>query len=178
MAISHADHDHPNTPAARAKCRAAMAKDGTPVKTGPVHKLAAEAGLVPKMAPAWNVVPKGGKKPAALKNTKRANSVIKNTADLADVPHAFAHGIREAWARKLEVKTGDRFRDEEARIVIVAGLCEIALVWKATNVHGVSAIWVRNWNSSKQFKVNSVSEAFTVSEDRDLWDEYGNLRTA
>jgi len=51
-------------------------------------------------------------------------------------------------------------------------------VIRLANRHGVHAIWVRNWDSSRQFKVNSVAEAFMVSEDRDLWDEYGNLRTA
>ena len=168
MAISHADHDHPNTPAARAKCRKDMA--ATPGKT---FKENAEA----KKAATWHVKPKG-KVPAAAKTVKRANSLIKNVSDLADVPKALAHGIREAWARDLDVKVGDRFRDDEARVVIHAEVGEIALVWKSTNVHGVHAIWVRNWDSSKAFKVNSVAEAFIVTEDREMWDEHGNLRTA
>lgn len=163
MAISHADHDHPNTPAARAKCRKEMAKGTTPPATKPAT---------------WHVKPKG-KQPVALsKNVKRTNTLIKNVADLADVPRALAHGIREAWARDLDVRVGDRFREDEARITIQAELGEIALVWKANNVHGVNAIWVRNWDSSKAFKVNSVAEAFIVTEDREMWDEHGNLRMA
>jgi hypothetical protein len=182
MAISHAEHNHPNTPAARAACRKRMANDQSPLDSSaeralnPVRKLAEEAGLVKKPA-TWNVVPKG-KKPVALKNAKRTNSLIKDRSDLADVPHALVHGIEEAWARDLDVKVGDKFRDDEARITIQAELCEIALVWKVTNPHGVHAIFVRNWDSSKTFKVNSVAEAFTVSDDRDLWDEHGNLLTA
>jgi hypothetical protein len=170
MAISHKDHDHPNTPAARARCRQELKAEGT-VHLAPGHE------STPTKPATWHVKPKG-KQPAALKNAKRTNSLIKNRSDLADVPHALVHGIEEAWARDLDVKVGDRFRDDEARITIQAELCEIALVWKVANPHGVSAIWVRNWDSSKQFKVNSVAEAFSVSETRDLWDEYGNLLTA
>jgi hypothetical protein len=174
MAISHKDHDHPNTPAARAACRKATAKlpDANPKVTAAVENHQAN-----KKAAAWHVKAKG-KQPAALKNNKRTNSLIKNRSDLGDVPHGLVHGIEEAWARDLDVRVGDKFRDDEARVVIQADLCEIALVWKVTNPHGVSAIWVRNWDSSKQFKVTSVAEAFSVSETRDLWDEYGNLRTA
>jgi len=180
MAISHADHDHPNTPAARAKCRARLANGQSPLDKSAERALAEAAGVVKaseKKPATWNVVPKG-KVPAAAKNTKRTNTLIKNRSDLADVPHALVHGIEEAWARDLDVRVGDRFRDDEARITIQADLAEIALVWKVANPHGVSAIWVRNWDSSKAFKVNSVAEAFTVAETRELWDEYGNLRTA
>jgi len=181
MAISHADHGHPNTPAARAACRKRITAGQSPLDKSAERALAEAAGVVKAATtkPAtWNVVPKGGKKPVALKNVKRTNSLIKNRSDLADVPHALVHGIEEAWTRDLDVRVGDRFRDDEARITIQAELCEIALVWKVANRHGVHAIWVRNWDSSRQFKVNSVAEAFMVSEDRDLWDEYGNLRTA
>lgn len=183
MAISHADHDHENTPAARAKCRARLASGKSPLDgpteraLNPVRKLAEDAGLV-KKTPAWNVKPKG-KVPAALsKNVKRANTLIKTVADMADVPRALVHGIREAWARDLDVRVGDRFREDEARVIIQAELGEIALVWKVTNVHGVHAIFVRNNDSSRTFKVNSIAEAFAVMEDRDMWDEFGNLRTA
>lgn len=134
-------------------------------------------GIKVKKPATWNVVPKG-KKPVAVKNVKKTNSLIKNRSDLADVPHALVHGIEEAWARDLDVKVGDRFRDDEARITIQGEVCEIALVWKVANPHGVNAIFVRNWDSSKTFKVNSVAEAFIVAEDRDLWDQHGNLRTA
>jgi len=179
MAISHKDHDHPNTPAARAACRKQMSIGDTPLTGNPIPSTVAgviNQALAPKST-TWHVKPKG-KQPAALKNKKRTNSLIKDISDLADVPQALAHGIREAWARDFDVRVGDKFRDDEARVVIQADLCEIALVWKSTNVHGVHAIWVRNWDSSKAFKVNSVAEAFMVAETRELWDEYGNLRTA
>lgn len=183
MAISHADHDHPNTPAARAACRKRLANGQSPrdeaterALNHPVRKLAEEAGLTNKPG-VWHVKPKG-KVPTAAKNVKRENTRIKNRSDLADVPHALVHGIEEAWARDLDVLVGDKFRDDEARIVIKGEVCQISLVWKVGNPHGVWAIWVRNWDSSKGYKVSSVAEAFTVSEDRDLWDDYGNLRTA
>lgn len=175
MAISHKDHDHPNTPAARAKCRARLSAGQSPLDKSAERALAEAADVVKPAT--WHVKPKG-KQPTALKNNKRTNSLVKNRSDLADVPHGLVHGIEEAWARDLDVRVGDRFRDDEARITIQADLAEIALVWKVTNPHGVSAIWVRNWDSSKQFKVTSIAEAFAVAETRDLWDEYGNLRTA
>ena len=184
MAISHKDHNHPNTPAARAACRKLYAANDA-VNTLP-HVAAVNEAVKQAAKPAtWHVKPKG-KQPTALKinnpgpgkSIKRLNSLIKDVADLADVPHALVHGIKEAWARDLDVRVGDKFRDDEARITIQAEVCEIALVWKVNNPHGISAIWVRNWDSSKQFKVTSVAEAFIVSENRDLWDEFGNLRTA
>lgn len=170
MAISHADHDHPNTPAARAACRKRLANSQSPLDAPTERALNTPPTT-------WHVKPKS-KQPAALKNAKRENTRIKDRSDLADVPHALVHGIEEAWARDLDVLVGDKFRDDEARIVIKGELCQISLVWKVGNPHGVWAIWVRNWDSSKGFKVSSVAEAFTISEDRDLWDEYGNLRTA
>lgn len=180
MAISHKDHDHPNTPAARAACRKQMAKGDVPLTGNPVPQTIAEnlTGAIKGKPATWHVTPRKSKVPAALKNNKKPNARIKDRTDLADVPHGLVHGIEEAWARDLDVRVGDRFRDDEARVVINAMMCEIALVWKVTNPHGVSAIWVRNNNSSKAFKVSSIAEAFTVSESPDLWDEYGNLRTA
>lgn len=257
MAISHADHNHPNTPAARAACRKRIGNGQSPldasaeralgtVKVSAERALAESAGLVkpvrvaesPAMVqylrhwalgepvtktPSTGVVrsafrkgyvvdnPNGsgepmvtdlgksvaglvkpakvtvvprkrgdggvvkGMKAAAPKNTKRANSLIKNESDMADVPHALAHGIREAWARDLDVRVGDRFRDDEARIVIQNEVGEIALVWKVTNPHGVHAIFVRNFDSSRTFKVNSVRQAFEVTETWDAWDVHGNL---
>jgi hypothetical protein len=181
MAISHKDHDHPNTPAARAACRKQMAKGDVPLTGNPIPQTIAEnltGAIKGQKAVTWHVQPRKSKVPAALKNDKRPNSRIKNRADLADVPHALVHGIEEAWARGLDVRVGDRFRNDEARVVINAMMCEISLVWKVNNPHGVSAIWVRHNNSSKAFKVSSVAEAFTVSEDADLWDQFGNLLTA
>lgn len=192
MAISHADHNHPNTPAARAACRKRIGNGQSPldasaeralgtVKVSAERALAESAGLV--KAPQMTVVPRKrgdggvvkGMKAAAPKNTKRANSLIKNESDMGDVPHALAHGIREAWARDLDVRVGDRFRDDEARIVIQNEVGEIALVWKVTNPHGVHAIFVRNFDSSRTFKVNSVRQAFEVTETWDAWDVHGNL---
>lgn len=177
MAISHADHNHPNTPAARAKCRKAMASIDyvTGATPDPVVGVAVpgQMTVVPRKRGDGGVVK--GMKAAAPKNTKRANSLIKNESDMGDVPHALAHGIREAWVRDLDVRVGDRFRDDEARIVIQNEVGEIALVWKVTNPHGVHAIFVRNFDSSRTFKVNSVRQAFEVTETWDAWDVHGNL---
>lgn len=189
MAISHADHNHPNTPAARAACRKLRSVMEAGTAFAPAFTQPAKVTVVPRTRGDGGVV-KGMKESRAFrngqarmqkvdpKNVKRTNTLIKNDSDMADVPRALAHGIREAWARDLDVRVGDRFRHDEARVVIQAELGEIALVWKDSNMHGVNAIFVRNYDSSKTFKVSSIAEAFTVTEDRDLWDEFGNLRTA
>lgn len=187
MAISHADHSHPNTPAARARCRKelGLSTKTVTVNLTPERKLAEQAGIVKPAQMA--VVPRKrgdggvvkGTKAAAPKNVKRKNALIRHIHDLADMPKILAYGVKLAWAADLEVRVGDRFREDEARVVINADKGEIALVWKDKNLHGLTAIWVRNWDSSVQYKVDSVQYALEIcAHDSDAWDEYGNLRNA
>lgn len=182
MAISHADHNHPNTPAARAKCRKEMASgnftmgqvaaDEIPIRhsTDEIHRMdVARLTVVPRRRGDGGVV-KG------LKNAKRTNTLIKAEHDLADVPRMLAYGIRMAWALDLDVKVGERFNDEEKRVVIQADRAEIALVWRDKRPDGIWAVFIRNWDSSKTFKVDSVQQAFEfAAHDAECWDEYGNL---
>ena len=177
MAISHKDHNHPNTPAARAKCRKAMEKTGAPVKVSAERVLAEGAGLV-KPAKMTVVPRRRGDRGVVqgLKDAKRPNTLIKDISDLADVPHILAYGIRMAWALDLDVKVGTPFNDAEKRVVVQADKAEIAFVWRVANPNGMHAVFVRNWDSSKTFKVASVQQAFEVSaHDADCWDAYGNL---
>lgn len=185
MAISHADHDHPNTPAARAKCRAAMAKDGAPLKVSGERALAESAGLVKPTK--MTVVPRtrgdGGvvkglkatKPHAAFGNVKKPGTVLRGIGDLPDVPRMLAYGARMAWGLDWEVRVGEQFNDNEARIVIKAPACEIAMVWKPSLPEGVWGIFVRNWNSSRTFRVDSVQYAFEVAATGEAWDKHGNL---
>lgn len=170
MAISHADHDHPNTPAARAACRKAMTRGTTHQTTENVagDRKPAKLTVVPRKRGDGGVV-------QGLKNAKRPNSLIKADYDLADVPRMLAYGVRMAWALDLEVKVGDRFNDEEKRLVIQHEEAEIALVWRDKRPDGIWAVFVRNWDSSKTFKVESVQHAFEVAADREAWDENRNL---
>lgn len=168
MAISHADHDHPNTPAARAKCRRANDVGGTTHLSYENPAKSATLTVVPRKRGDGGVV-------QGLKNAKRPNTLIKADYDLADVPRILAYGVRTAWALDLDVKVGDRFNDEEKRLTIQHELAEIALVWRDKRPDGIWAVFVRNWDSSKTFKVESIQHAFEVAADRVAWDENGNL---
>ncbi|MET0416572.1 MAG: hypothetical protein ABW022_11195 [Actinoplanes sp.] len=185
MAISHADHDHPNTPAARAACRKAMASTGAPV--GAVRKLAEQAGIVkpakltvvPRRKGDGGVVKglKATAPEAANKALKRTNTLIKAEHDLADVPRMLAYGVRMAWALDLDVRVGDPFNDAERRIVVQADKGEIAFVWREANPDGLHKIFVRNWDSSITHEIASVQLAFEITaHDSEAWDERGNLR--
>ena len=176
MAISHKDHDHPNTPAARAKCRKAMEKSGTPIKISAERALAEAAGVVKSTK--MTVVPRrrgDGGVVRGMKNVKRTNTLIKAEYDLADVPAMLAYGVRMAWDADLDVKVGERFNDEEKRLVIQHEVAEIALVWRDKRPDGIWAIFVRNYDSSRTFKVESVQQAFEVAATWDAWDGRGNL---
>jgi hypothetical protein len=131
MAISHKDHDHPNTPAARAQCRKAMAASGTPMKKSAERELAEAAGIV-KPATVWaGIKPMGRnatKAKPSTKNVKKPGTRLRTIGDLPDVPRMLAYGCRLAWAQDWEVKVGEQFNDLEARIVIAAPAGEIALV--------------------------------------------------
>jgi hypothetical protein len=179
MAISHADHDHPNTPAARAKCRREL--DNTHLSyENPMRKLAEQAGVVKPAK--MTVVPRkrgdGGvvKGMKAGRTLKRENTRIKAEGDLADMPRMLAYGVRLAWAADLDVVVGDRFNEAERRVVIKADKGEISLVWRESNPEGISKIWVRNYDSSRQFVVDGVQHALEVcAYDSEAWDEFGNL---
>lgn len=175
MAISHKDHDHPNTPAARAKCRKASGLNvkGTNVT---VDRLTGDKTVV--KSGQMTVVPRrrgDGGVVQGLKNSKRPNTHLRADHDLADVPRMLAYGCRLAWAADLDVLVGDRFDDEEARIVIKADKGEISLVWRDKRPDGIWKIWVRNYDSSKQYTVESVQEALEIMAfDSKAWDEFGN----
>jgi hypothetical protein len=175
MAISHKDHNHPNTPAARAACRKAL-NEGNEVATtsGTFVGKPATMTVVPRKRGDGGVVK--GMKAAAPKNVKRTNTHIKAEHDLADMPRILAYGVRLAWAADLDVTVGERFNEAEKRILIHADRAEIALVWRESNPNGVNAIFVRNWDSSVTFKVDSIQHALEVSaHDSEAWDDNGNL---
>lgn len=182
MAISHADHNHPNTPAARAACRKRMAAGQSPRDESAERALAgivkpAQLTVVPRTRGDGGVV-KGLKATAPKTSTKalkRTNTHIRADHDLADVPRMLAYGVRLAWAADWDVLVGDRFNVEEARIVIKGDLADISLVWKDSNPEGLNAIWIRHQDSSKQFKVESVQHAIELAQTHEVWDEFGNL---
>jgi hypothetical protein len=169
MAISHADHDHPNTPAARAKCRKAMASGGVTKPTAE-RKLAEGAGLVkPARWAAVEPLGRGAKRGPRVdtRNRKRPNTALKSTGDLADVPRMLAYGVRMAWALDYPVRVGDQFNDLESRIVIDAPAGEIALVWKPSLPDGVWGVFFRPGYKSVTNRVDSVQFAFALGAGED-----------
>jgi hypothetical protein len=169
MAISHRDHDHPNTPAARAACRKQMANGDTPLVGNPVPA----GGVAGRVSAALNppktvwagVKPMGRNKTkvkASTKNVKKPGTRLRTIGDLPDVPRMLAYGCRLAWAQDWEVKVGEQFNDLEARIVIAAPAGEIALVWKPSLPDGVWGIFFRPGYNSITNRVDSVQEAFEL----------------
>lgn len=195
MAISHKDHDHPNTPAARATCRKATAKieEGTTARHSDVLRdvlKPAQVTVVPRTRGDGGVV-KGmvAAKPTSIandiqfqhgrKDVKRPNSLIKNVSDLADMPKMLAYAVRLGWDQDWDVKVGDRFREDEKRIEVHGDKGIVSLVWRDKRPDGIWKIWVRNFDSSKQYTVESAQEAIEIMRfDSDRWDQYGNLKTA
>lgn len=148
MGISHADHDHPATPAARAACRRAM------------------GGNVPE---------KGSEKPAAgrkrragtsghPRGLKRSGTTLRAIHDLADVPHVFGNVIRLAWDREYQVTVGEQFTEGDRRVVIHASHGEVSLVWRESNPTGVNGVFFRPYNSSLTQKVSTVNGALRLAE--------------
>lgn len=168
MAISHADHDHPNTPAARAACRKAAATT-------------VNAGLVlgnPSNPPKMTVVPRtrgdGGvvkglqatAPKTADKRLKVSGTMIRRTGDLADVPVELAAAIRQAWTWEWDVQVGDRFTDAERRIVITGVVGTVSLVW---DHNGRTAVFVRSDSSSITHRVDSYEDGMTFAASADAW---------
>jgi hypothetical protein len=170
MAISHADHDHPNTPGARAKCRKAMS----------VQPHDASTGTTPTKKVQYDVDPRPGYQPnrtkprAASKSVKKPGTYIRTIGDLADVPRMLAYGARLAWANEWLVRVGDPFKDDEAHIEIDGTVARVTLMWRVSNPEGVSAIRIRNYNSSVSTKVSDIQTAVAMAGDPEVWDQYGN----
>lgn len=177
MAVSHKDHNHPNTPAARAACRKALA-DGNQVATtdgkwveAPVKNTKdqgitkpAQIAVVPRKRGDGGVV-KGLQATAPHANTARRLKVsgtkIKSIGDLADVPRVLAPWVREAWRREWTVQAGYPFNESERRVVISGPSAEIAIVWDDRDRVGG---FVRAWDSSITKRCDDMTAAFRLAE--------------
>lgn len=183
MAISHADHDHPNTPAARAACRKQMTNGDTPLTGNPIPKTL--AGIMNQaLAPATlTVVPRkrgdGGvvkglkaAKPDGDQGTVKGTKVkayerpIKTAGDLpADVPAHFATTISSAWDLGYPVVEGLRLNDGETRILIGGPVAQVALVFNGAD----SGVFVRSVTSSITHRVDSGPQALALASGDDDW---------
>lgn len=164
MPISHADHDHPNTTAARTACRKAMAATGAPV--GAVRKLAEQAGLV---TPArMTVVPRTRGDGGVVKGMKAAaGRLLKTPANLpATLPAELRNAVSIAWREGCGVVEGYRLNDAEQRILIGGTVAQVALIWAED---GRCAISVRSITSSISHRVNSAQRAMDLALGNDDW---------
>jgi hypothetical protein len=144
MAISHAGHDHPATPAGRAACRKMMANmegaasGGTIVTTGT------------KARPAVGTVRLVGVEPRRTRRASKVNGgtpvaerrrFIRDESDMADIPHVFSAAIRHAWHQDgWSIRYGNPYNNTEKRIIIDNGHGdELELIYKAGQ-HHVNAV--------------------------------------
>lgn len=97
---------------------------------------------------------------------KVSGSKIKSLGDLADVPHALAVFVRRAWTEDLDVVAGYPFNESERRIVVLAEVGEISMVWDGSDR---TACFVRSYDSSITRRVDNGAEAFRIARDADAW---------
>lgn len=144
MAISHADHDHPNTPGARASCRKAMAINAEGGLSAVEARIMSDAAKASKITVAKSLGTKGLREAAAAVATrKKVNTKIKTIGDLADMPKMLAYAVRLAWDADLEVVVGAPFNDTEANIVIKGPAAHITCIWRSAQPHGIYAMRIR-----------------------------------
>ena len=143
MAISHTDHDHANTPAARAKCRKALMAD-------------TEAGLRGS-AP---LKPKG---PVRLVGVAKANGTgfrafaINDEGDLANaVPHVFSGANRKAWEMGWTVRSAHPYNDTEKRVEVKSPHGTMSLVWKERSPNAVWGVFFRPVNTSITSRIEAA----------------------
>jgi hypothetical protein len=158
---SHAGHDHPATPAARAACRRA---GGAPVVSsrctcingalGQPHAAdCPEATVEAPQRPAKAVKRSGGTRD----HTGRA---IRNTGDLGAlaVPHVFGSVIRWAWGQGMEVHTGNTYNDDQRTVVIVSTHGYLTLTWRSARPDGVHAVSYRPGGTPVWTQLPTVNE--------------------
>lgn len=139
---SHAGHDHPATPAARAACRRTGGAQVAP-------KATVEATQRPTKATA-----------RATRTRDTVRRVIASTGDLGGlaVPHAFSSVIRWAWDRGLEVRTGDIYTDDQRSVTITSDHGWLTLTWRSTQPNGVHAVSYRPRGTSVATQLPTVNE--------------------
>lgn len=175
---SHNECDHPATPAARGKCRAA----GGPFAMGGVPIDIDTEGDHPELGPVtWTVVPKGRQRstkggiPAGYVRTpdrpakadsvalKRPNERLRTIGDLTDVPPALAVVVRAAWDRDgWEARVGSLYVHDERRVLVTTPHGELSLVWKSDRpaIHGV---FFRDKDSSVTRRIDTVNGAMRLA---------------
>ena len=141
MAISHAGHDHPNTTAARTKCRKEMQRTGV-TPTPSAERVLAEAAGIVKPARIVKVEPMGRGSGRYRKTgdqgvvkatrVKAYDRPIRTAGDLpTDIPANLVSTISAAWDLGYAVVEGMRLNDTETRILIAGGVAQVSIVLAA-----------------------------------------------
>lgn len=157
MGMSHADCDHPRTPAGRAACRRAG---------GPTGRIRSHQPPPPQGVP----TPTRRSRSARTGQLKRPGTHLRTIGDLPDVPRMLAHGCRIAWDRGWDVVVGHDFNDTEKRIVINGDVAEVALVWKPSLPNGVWGVFVRKHKHPITHRVEAgVDYAMRIAGGDDEW---------
>lgn len=170
MAISHANHSHPNTPAARAACRKAL-NDGNEVATtsGTFVGKPAQMTVVPRRKGDGGVV-QGMKaaKPIRGKDAGVRGEVrIRTAGDFpGDIPAGHTLTIARAWEKGWSVILGESLTTGETRILIGGNGVQVSLVW---NAEGSSGVFVRTHMSSIQHRVDSGIQAIALAAGDEEW---------
>lgn len=168
MAISHADHNHPNTPAARAACRKAL--NGRPDANATVTA-AVENHRANKTAAKLTVVPRRRGDGGVVKGLKAADPRgevrILTAGDLpSDIPSAHVLTIARAWEKGWTVILGERLKEDQTRILIGGDMVQVSLVW---NAEGRSGVFVRAASSSITHRVDSGPQAIALACGEEEW---------
>lgn len=175
MSISHAGHNHPATPAARATCRKLMeGSGGTPTKQrieagGQVRKAKAPSAATKAAIVADNATANASGK-LSKKALKTPGTVLRRVADMGDVPAVMAPLVRLTWERDDWVAMiGKRFDDEQRHVYVGTPHGQITLVWSTTNPNGLHKVWWRPLNTSLTYPA-TVNQAIRLGEGAKLDD--------
>lgn len=167
MGMSHANCDHPRTPAGRAACRQLRTKmepmtdheiDGVILSPKPGRGSSTRTINSPGVVTGT----KRARKPSSVA-LKRPNTHLRTIGDLPDVPRMLAFGCRLAWDAGWDVVTGPTFNDNEKTIIVNGPVAEITLIWRPSTPDGVWGVRIRPHKHSISSKVADIKTAFRMA---------------
>lgn len=159
MAMSHADCDHPRTPADRAKCR----RRQETVRGVVEDARSATAERPRKPAKLTVTSPPPGRRPRGVDvNLKRPGTVLRGRPDHADVPRVFMGAIEKAYRHDWPVKVGEVFDHTTRRLIIETPEGDINLAWSANNPNGITRVAWRPKGSSVTSVVATLNGAIRL----------------
>jgi hypothetical protein len=167
--MSHADCDHPRTPAGRAACRKA-GNTGT-AKIRVVQRTKGDGGVVKATQKAMADAGVSGtpkrRRSAVSVDLKRPGTRLRGNHDLADVPRVFMRAINAAWENDWEVIVGETFDHTSRRIIVRAEHGDINLAWSSANPNGLQRVAFRPAGTSVTSVVSTLNGALRLAMGED-----------